>query len=90
MLRSGEVRGVVIYLDRVFLVNALVDYLLLAVCAQLAAIPLQRWRCALGGFIIRSQRLSRAMQLVRISVPCTPGICGAWAKISRMRGSCAA
>lgn len=51
MLRSGEVRGVVIYLDRVFLVNALVDYLLLAVCAQLAAIPLQRWRCALGGFL---------------------------------------
>lgn len=37
----------VVYLDRVFLLNLLVDYLLLLTTAQLAGIPLRRGRLAL-------------------------------------------
>jgi stage II sporulation protein GA (sporulation sigma-E factor processing peptidase) len=37
----------VIYIDRVFLLNAVVDYVLLLCAAQLAGIGLHRWRLAL-------------------------------------------
>lgn len=42
----------VVYLDRVLLLNLLVDYLLLLTTARLAGIPLRRGRlalCAAGG-----------------------------------------
>lgn len=39
----------VIYIDTLFLLNALVDYLLLLGAARLAGEPLCRWRFALGG-----------------------------------------
>ncbi len=38
----------VIYIDTLFLLNALVDYLLLLAAARLAGEPLRRWRFALG------------------------------------------
>jgi len=38
----------VIYVDTLFLLNALVDYLLLLAAARLAGEPLRRWRFALG------------------------------------------
>ena len=39
----------VIYVDTLFLLNALVDYLLLLAAARLAGEPLRRVRFALGG-----------------------------------------
>ena len=45
----------VVYLDSVFLFNALIDYLLVLAAARLAGIPLHRGRYAfcglLGGFL---------------------------------------
>ena len=38
----------VIYVDTLFFLNTLVDYLLLLAAARLAGEPLRRWRCALG------------------------------------------
>ena len=38
----------VIYIDTLFLLNALVDYLLLLAAARLAGEPMRRWRFALG------------------------------------------
>ena len=38
-----------VYLDRVFLLNFLINDLLLLTTARLAGIPLRRWRLALGG-----------------------------------------
>lgn len=38
----------IIYVDTLFLLNALVDYLLLLAAARLAGEPLRRWRFALG------------------------------------------
>ena len=50
----------VVYLDRVVLLNLLVDYLLLLTTARLAGIPLRRGRlalCAAGGRIPCAGRL---------------------------------
>lgn len=41
----------VIYADTLFLLNALVDYLLLLAAARLAGEPLRRWRFALGALL---------------------------------------
>ena len=38
----------VIYVDTLFLLNAVIDYLLLLAAARLAGEPLRRWRFALG------------------------------------------
>ena len=48
----GRAAVTVVYIDRVFVLNLLVDYLLLLVCARLAGTPLLRLRfllCAAGG-----------------------------------------
>ena len=39
----------VIYVDTLFLLNGVIDYLLLLAAARLAGEPLLRWRFALGG-----------------------------------------
>ena len=39
----------VIYVDTLFLLNGVIDYLLLLAAARLAGEPLARWRFALGG-----------------------------------------
>lgn len=41
----------VIYIDSVFVLNALMDYLLLLCAARLAGLPLRRGRCALAGLL---------------------------------------
>ncbi len=47
--RAGEVGdGMVVYVDTLFLLNAVVDYLLLLAAARLAGEPLRRLRFALG------------------------------------------
>jgi len=45
---GGDEAVTVIYIDTLFLLNALVDYLLLLAAARLAGEPLRRWRFALG------------------------------------------
>ena len=47
--RKGDGHLTVIYVDTLFLLNALVDYLLLLAAARLAGEPLRRMRFALGG-----------------------------------------
>ncbi len=44
----GDEAVTVIYIDTLFLLNALVDYLLLLAAARLVGEPLRRWRFALG------------------------------------------
>ena len=55
--RGQEGRGVTVYIDRVFVLNLLVDYLLLLAAARLAGAPLRRGRFALcaclgGGYAV--------------------------------------
>lgn len=45
---EGERAVTVIYIDTLFLLNAVIDYLLLLAAARLAGEPLRRWRFALG------------------------------------------
>lgn len=44
---ADEVMAVVLYIDRLFLINAVVDYLLLLTTAQIMGLPLRRWRFCL-------------------------------------------
>jgi stage II sporulation protein GA (sporulation sigma-E factor processing peptidase) len=50
-LRKGGGAMTVVYLDSVFALNALVDYLLLAAAARLADLPVCRGRWVLGALL---------------------------------------
>lgn len=60
----------VVYLDSVFLFNALIDYLLVLAAARLAGIPLHRGRYAFCGLLGRALCSSRFPAGLRFSGGC--------------------
>lgn len=51
MTRREGCKVTTVYVDSVFVLNTLMDYLLLLCTARLAGIPLRRWRYALGALL---------------------------------------